>query len=326
MKIKPLLEKLKENWPAKSACVIVACLFYIFNRYTSLEQKSLPVSLNVVQDGEMVCASHIPSSVSVTIKTSAENISQVTAEKIFAQLDLSYITQEGTFEVPVVIDLPPNIVELDPLQVTVYPEKIKVRLEKNILRTVKVSPQITGRPSEGYGVESVSCVPEYVTVFGPRSIVQAIDSITTVGIPVDGASQSFSKTARLANANKLAKLYDAESVEVAISIDYEEGIKEFKSLKVFLRNLRPDFECDTLKRGSITLRGPQLLMNDWTPNPDTLSADLGEITEAGEYTLPVSVLIPQEFHLVSASVDSITVNVKNRPPAEVFDENSEGQE
>ena len=327
MKIKPLLENLKLNWPAKAISVIVACLFYLFNRYTSLEKKSLPVSLNVVQDGEMVCASHIPSSVSVTIRTSAENITKVTGENIFAQLDMSWITQEGTFEVPVVVDLPPNIVELEPLQVTVFPEKIKARLEKNSLRTIKISPQIIGKPADGYAVESVSVTPEYVSVYGPRSIIQSIDSISTEGIPVDELSQSFKQSVRLSNANRLVKLYNAESAEVSVNIDYEDGIKEYKSLTVLLRNLPASFECDTQKRGSITLRGPRLLMNDWTPNPDTLSVDLGEIKEAGEYTLPVSVLIPQEFHLVSVSLENITVNVKNRPPAEVVDETlSEGEE
>ncbi len=327
MKIKPLLENLKLNWPAKAISVIVACLFYLFNRYTSLEKKSLPVSLNVVQDGEMVCASHIPSSVSVTIRTSAENITKVTGENIFAQLDMSWITQEGTFEIPVVVDLPPNIVELEPLQVTVFPEKIKARLEKNTLRTIKISPQLIGKPADGYAVESVSVTPEYVSVYGPRSIIQSIDSIGTEGIPVDELTQSFKQSVRLANANRLVKIYDVDSAEVAVNIDYEDGIKEYKSLIVLLRNLPANFECDTQKRGSITLRGPRLLMNDWTPNPDTLSVDLSEIKEAGEYTLPVSVLIPQEFHLVSVSLENITVNVKNRPPAEVVDETAgEGEE
>lgn len=326
MKIKPLLEKLKSNWPAKAVCLIIACLVYLFNRYTSLEQKSVPVSLAVIQDGEMVCASHIPSSVSVTIRAAAENISQINGESISAQLDLSYITKEGTYEAPVSIDLPPNIVELDPLEVTVYPEKIKVRLEKNTLRTVKVAPQVAGSLVDGYAVQGLSSEPEYVTIYGPRSIVQSIDSIATEGIPVDDKTQAFTQSARLINTNKLVKVYDAETVLVTVDMDYEDGIKEFRNLPILLRNIPANFECETQKKGSITLRGPRLLMNDWTPNPDTLSADLSEVKEAGERTLPVSVLIPQEFHLESVSVESIVVTVKERPPAEVVDEGAEGQE
>ena len=325
MKITPLLEKLKNKWSEKAACVIIACIFYIFNRYTSLDKKSVPVSLNVIQDGEMLSSSHIPSSVSVTIRTSSENISKINSESISAQLDLSYITQEGSYEIPVSIDLPPNIVELDPLQVTVYPERVKVRLEKYSVKSVKVAPQSAGQVPDGYVVTGMEANPEYISIIGPRSIVQSIDTIATEGIPVDEKTQGFSQTARLVNMNRLVKIYDGEeSAEVSVSIDYEDGIQEFKNLPVLIRNIPPAFECDTQRKASITLRGPRLIMNEWSPNPDTLSVDLSDIEAAGDYSIPVSVLIPQEFHLESVSVESINVRVRERPPAVVVDETLPG--
>lgn len=324
MKIKRLLEKLKTNWPAKAVCLVAACLFYIFNMYTSLQQKSVPVTLKVIQDGEMVSSTHIPSSVSVTIKTSSENISKITSDNISALLDLSWITQEGSYDVPVSIDLPSNIVEMNPLQVTVYPEKIKVKLERNTIRAVKIVPQFAGRLQDGYVVEDFSSDPEYVSIYGPRSIVQGVESIPTEEIVIDEKSASFTQLIRLVNLNKLIKLYGMEEAKVSVKIDYEEGIKEFKNLPILIRNIPSAFECETTRKGSITLRGPRLIMNDWTPNPDTLSVDLREITQAGDYTLPVSVLIPQEFHLDSVSVDNIDLKVKDRPPAEVVDETLQG--
>ena len=324
MKIKPLLEKLKENWPAKALCVVIACLFYLFNRYTSLEQKSVPVTLKVLQEGEMVSSTHIPSSVSVTIRTSAENISKITAENILAQLDLSWITQEGTYDVPISIDLPSNIVEMNPLQVTVYPEKVKVRLERNTSAAVKIEPVFAGVPAEGYALDGFQTDPEYVLVYGPRSIAQSVESIATEPIEIDAKKASFKQKAKLANINRLIKVMDQEECEVKVNIDYQDGIQEFKNLSVFLKNIPADFECESKAYGSITLKGPRLIMEDWTPNPDTLSADLSEITAPGEYTLPVSVLIPQEFHLESVSVETIRVAVKERPPAEVVDETLPG--
>ena len=138
MKIKPLLEKLNDRWPAKAICIVAACVLYMFNQHTSLERRSIAVRLNVLQEGEMLCTTHLPSSVSVTIRTNAENIAHVNAEGITATLDLNYITKEGNFDAPVLVSLPSNLENLDPLEVTVYPEKIKVHLEKNISRSVKV--------------------------------------------------------------------------------------------------------------------------------------------------------------------------------------------
>ena len=320
MRIKPLLEKLRHNWPVKALCVVIACLFYLFNRYTSLEQKSVPVTLKVLQDGEMVSSTHIPSSVSVTIRTSAENISKITSENISAQLDLSWITQEGVYDVPISIDLPSTIVEMNPLQVTVYPEKVKVHLERNSYNAVKITPQFAGTPLDGYVVGAYKTEPEYVSVYGPRSIVQSVESITTEPINVDGKRASFKQKAKLMNINRLIKVMDQEECELQVEIDYQDGIQEFTNLPVFLRNIPANFECESKASGSITLRGPRLIMEDWTPNPDTLSADLGEITEPGDYLLPVSVLIPQEFHLESVSVETIRVTVRERPPAEIVDE------
>lgn len=324
MKIKPLLEKLRHNWPVKALCVVIACLFYLFNRYTSLEQKSVPVTLKVLQDGEMVSSTHIPSSVSVTIRTSAENISKITSENILAQLDLSWITQEGDYDIPISIDLPSTIVEMNPLQVTVYPEKVKVHLERNSFNAVKIKPQFAGTPLDGYVVGDFKTEPEYVSVYGPRSIAQSVESITTEPINVDGKRASFKQKVKLMNINRLIKVMDQEECELQVEIDYQDGIQEFTNLPVFLRNIPANFECESKASGSITLRGPRLIMEDWTPNPDTLSADLGEITEPGDYLLPVSVLIPQEFHLESVSVETIRVTVKERPPAEIVDDLMQG--
>ncbi len=324
MKTKPLLEKLKDNWPIKALCVVIACLFYIFNRYTSLEQKSVPVTLKVIQDGEMASSTHIPSSVSVTIRTSAENISKITSANISAQLDLSWMTQEGSYDVPISIDLPSDIIEMTPLQVTVYPEKIKVRLERNTLRAVKVQPQIAGQPLDGYEIESIQCEPEFVSIYGPRSIVQSVESISTEEIAASEKSAPFKQKSKLMNINRMIKIIGQEECEVQVKVDYQEGLQEFKNLPILLKNIPTDFECESKASASIILRGPRLIMEDWTPNPDTLSADLREIDKEGTYTLPVSVLIPQEFHLESVSVESVSVRVQARPPAEVVDETLPG--
>nr|MCR5045701.1 hypothetical protein [Treponema sp.] len=130
----------------------------------------------------------------------------------------------------------------------------------------------------------------------------------------------FKQKTKIVNLNKLVKLYGSDETLVTVKMDYQEGERELQNLPILLRNIPANFECDTQKKASILLRGPRLIMNEWTPNPDTLSVDLSEITEAGDYKLPVSVLIPQEFHLESLSVDTIDVKIKERPPAEVVDE------
>lgn len=326
MKIKPLLDKLTENWMAKAACIIIACLIYIFNSYLSLDQKSLPVSLEVQQDGEMVCTTHIPSSVSVTVRTSRNDVAEVSAAGIKTRLDLSYLTQEGTFDVPVFVDLPSSIIALDPLEVSVYPEKIKVHLEKKIVRTVKVAPQIVGTISNGYVLESARAEPEYISVYGPRSIVQSLNEIQTEGVSVDGRTEDFTQEAKLLSSNRLIRFYDTATTNIKVVFGYMQTTREIRRLPVVLKNLPTGFETASEFTASITVRGPGLILDEYVPITDTLSSDLSDIKAPGEYELPVSVLLPPELHLERLSPESVKVVVKERPPAVVVEEGDENDD
>ncbi|MDE6718333.1 MAG: hypothetical protein K2J68_00535, partial [Treponemataceae bacterium] len=53
--------------------------------------------------------------------------------------------------------------------------------------------------------------------------------------------------------------------------------------------------------------------------PGVLSADLGAVSEIGEYEIPVTVLLPQEFHLESISVENIPISVHEKIPV-ILDE------
>ena len=322
MKIKPLLEKLNDRWPAKAICIVAACVLYMFNQHTSLERRSLAVRLNVLQEGEMLCTTHLPSSVSVTIRTNAENISHVNAEGITATLDLNYITKEGNFDVPVLVSLSSNLESLDPLEVTVYPEKIKVHLEKNISRAVKVVPYEIGRSPYGYMVKKISVTPPYVEIFGPRSIVENVNALEVGAVVIDEKTESFSERKRIINRNRLVKIDGASEVEVNVEVGLVQGTKSFSNVPIELKNLNPEFEIEGNFFANFSIMGAQLVLDEYEILPGVLSADLGAISEAGEYEIPVTVLLPQDFHLESISVESISISVREKIPV-ILDESGE---
>ena len=322
MKIKPLLEKLNDRWPAKAICIVAACVLYMFNQHTSLERRSLAVRLNVLQEGEMLCTTHLPSSVSVTIRTNSENISHVNAEGITATLDLNYITKEGNFDVPVLVSLPSNLESLDPLEVTVYPEKIKVHLEKNISRAVKVVPYEIGRSPYGYMVKKISVTPPYVEIFGPRSIVENVNALEVGAVVIDEKTESFSERKRIINRNRLVKIDGASEVEVNVEVGLVQGTKSFSNVPIELKNLNPEFEIEGNFFANFSIMCAQLVLDEYEILPGVLSADLGAISEAGEYEIPVTVLLPQDFHLESISVESISISVREKIPV-ILDESGE---
>lgn len=319
MKIKPLLEKLNDRWPAKAICIVAACVLYMFNQHTSLERRSIAVRLNVLQEGEMLCTTHLPSSVSVTIRTNAENIAHVNAEGITATLDLNYITKEGNFDAPVLVSLPSNLENLDPLEVTVYPEKIKVHLEKNISRSVKVVPYEIGRSPYGYMVKKISVVPPYIEIFGPRSIVESVNALEVGAVVIDEKTESFSERKRIINRNRLIRIDGSSEVEVKVEVGLLQGTKLFNNVPIELKNLNPEFDVDGNFFADFSIMGAQLDLDEYEILPGVLSADLGAVSEIGEYEIPVTVLLPQEFHLESISVENIPISVREKIPV-ILDE------
>lgn len=313
MNIKPFLDKLTENWPAKAICLVAACFLCIFNQYSSLEQRSVPVSLEVIQDGEMICTTHIPSSVSVTIKTSSENIGQVSPEGIVAKLDLSYFVEEGKFDVPVFVELPANLKVLDPLQVTVIPENIRVSLERNIAKTVKVVPKSVGEPAYGYNVKSVSSDPPYVEIYGPRSLVESVEFLTTEEVLVDGRTSNFSETRKIVNLDRLLKIVDGNEVSVNVEIDYRQGLKNFTHFPVSLSSIPENLKVDSSYYVDFSISGSQLNLDEYEPQAYTISANLEGISRAGDYDIPLTVLLPQHFKLESISNEVIRIHVSEIP-------------
>lgn len=316
------MEKLNDRWFPKAVCIVAACILYMFNQFNSLERRSFAVKLAVLQEGEMLCTTHLPSSVSVTIRTNAENVAHVNAEGISATLDLNYITKEGDFDVPVLVSLPSNLESLDPLEVTVYPEKIKVHLEKNISRSVKVVPYEIGRSPYGYMVSKISVTPPYVEIFGPRSIVESVSALEVGAVVIDEKTETFSERKRIINRNRLIKIDGPSEVEVTVEVGFIQGTKLFNNVPIELKNLNPEFEAEGNFFADFSIAGAQLGLDEYEIMPGVLSADLGAISEIGEYDIPVTVLLPQEFHLEHISVESIPISVREKIPV-ILDESGE---
>ena len=322
MKIRPLLEKLSDRWPAKAICIVAACVLYMFNQHTSLERRSMAIRLDVLQEGEMLCTTHLPSSVSVTIRTNSENIAHVNAEGITATLDLNYITKEGNFDVPVLVSLPSSLESLDPLEVTVYPSEVKVHLEKNISRSVKVVAQKIGASPYGYTVEKISVEPKYVEIFGPRSIVESVEMLESEAVVIDEKTENFSERKHIVNRNRLIKIDGVSEVDVEVEVGLSQATKNFTDVPIEITNLNPEFEVEGNLFADFSITGAQLGLDEYEILPGVLSADFGAVSETGEYEIPVTVLLPQEFHLKSISVESIKVNVREKIPV-ILDESGE---
>ena len=88
------------------------------------------------------------------------------------------------------VDSAGNVVEgltITPKGAQVQYELERIRMEKKVL----VQPSIVGRVPTGYTVKRVVVEPKELTIVGKESILNGIDGIKTIDIPIYGATSSF---------------------------------------------------------------------------------------------------------------------------------------
>lgn len=103
------------------------------------------------------------------------NIQDLVPSDFRVFVDLSELSP-GVHEVRVHWQCP----ECDRKQVRVLgvePERISVRLEERVERAVPVRPVFQGSTATGYRAQQPQVEPEQVTVSGPRSLVEEVDSV-----------------------------------------------------------------------------------------------------------------------------------------------------
>lgn len=318
MKQNQIIERLTANWRSKALCILIAILFSAFYQYKYLERRVLPVTLNVVEDGLMICTTRLPSTINVAIRTSENNISSVSSTGIRATLDLSYYTREGDYDVPVTVDLPVNLKTLDPLQVTVIPDHIHVHLEENVRTSVSITTDTVGKPAYGYETAGIEVSPSYAVITGPRTVVNAVKSIKTNEIAVDEKNSTFTEKAFVVSPNRIISVIDPDNVEVKVKISSRIVTKDITDQEIYYSGLSDDLMVEKASYCDFTVKGAQLLLDEYEPNKGTIYVDLNSVREPGEYDVPVSVLIPRELTLEKISVETLhlTVEKHNKPDQE----------
>ncbi|HNP86513.1 MAG TPA: CdaR family protein, partial [Kouleothrix sp.] len=65
------------------------------------------------------------------------------------------------------------------------------------IKRVPVVPQLVGQPASGYIVTSISVEPQFVRLTGSSGPLELVQSITTEGVDITGASQNVQRTAAI---------------------------------------------------------------------------------------------------------------------------------
>lgn len=312
MNVESILKKVTNNWFAKCVCIIAAIILYLFGLTSRLEKRTFSIPLTVIEDGELIKTSSIQPTVSVTVRSNSKNIPNITSADIQASIDLSYFVNEGLYSAPIALNLSPEIVLVDPVELVVTPEYIPVKLEKRVRKSVPIKVPLAGEPLHGYEVEKITVNPDFAIITGPRSIVEKISQIQTEEVVVTEKKDNFSVIQKVRNPNRHVKLLEPARVTVVVSLDQFLTEKKFDNYFVSFENLNPKFQVDVVQEVSFKVSGTQLILEQFYPEENSVQVDCSSIEEVGEYELPVKIIVDDHVKIVEQSVENLKFVVKEK--------------
>jgi len=311
MTAKNLTEKIFENWPAKIVCIAIALLLFLFYRMSTLEQRFFSVPLALETNGDLVPASAYPRMVKVTLRGETDSIYPIQEEDVVAYLDLSRFTKEGEYRVPIQSRLKGTALDVDPLEVSIEPLEVTVRLEHRLVKKVPVTPSFKGYPEAGFEFSGYSLNPVIVEISGPRSAVERITDVVAEPVELSGRSASFDGVTKLSHRNPLVSVSGDGTISYSVSITQTTLVKNFDDVPFYFESLDPAFSVSTDKvSGSLQIKGTQTDLSDWKIPENALTVLCGDIREPGVYTLPVHTIIPQPYEVLISSPGEIQLTVR----------------
>ena len=213
MSSRELLVKITEKWPVKILSLAAALLISFFYKMSTLENRPFSTPLRIESTNLLVPASSYPQSVKINLRGEKNSVFPILEEDIEAYIDLSKYTYEDTYRIPVQIRKKGSVLGIEPLEITVEPADILIKLENKASSTVDISPSFHGFLAEGYEMINQIIIPSSVAVEGPRSNVHALHEINTAEIDLDGRNKDFSILINIINNDPLITIHGNRMIE-----------------------------------------------------------------------------------------------------------------
>ena len=281
----------------------------IENRITQQFDVSMEVN-GTAADGYVVTKQTIsPTSVKITgPSTTISNIAQVKAI-----CDVSGAHEDMQSIVPVVLyDTDGNVIDDPKLELSTNELEYKAKVKKSKNVTVKYS--VSGKPADGYIVNSIECSPEQINISGDEKALERINEITIPSEEINIDGLKGDKTFRL-----WAPDYMPDDIQVVSDNVITITIKvsslntrdyTIKSENIAINGLSAGMKCEIINQSTVSIRisGTKETIDSVNLSDIKAYINVTGFTE-GEHTALVNFDLPQGCTLVGTY--SVTVNVKS---------------
>ena len=207
------LLKLTEKWPVKVLSVAAALIISVFHRINTLETRFFSAPLRIEHNDILVPASSYTQVIRVGLRGDSNDIHSILEDDLEIYIDLKRFTSEGNYRIPVQVRRKGSALGVEPIEISVDPIEITVRLENKINRNINIMPVFRGIVADGYELTSQFLNPTSVIAEGPRSYMEILHGFNTGVIDLDGRYEDFSVMVNIINDDPLVVIYGNSMIE-----------------------------------------------------------------------------------------------------------------
>ncbi len=219
--MKPYMERFAEfskrtNLVPKLVSIILAIILwaYISNTHSGDIKFNIPVDFKNIDDSLIVSRVSHKTAI-VKLSGRKDDLRNVHARDIVLFVDLSKVKigEYSDYHIEVTKNNIP-----DKINITIQPDEIKALVERKISKDVKIIPKFSGNPEKGFHAGKVKLVPETVTLTGPPSRLNEIESLYTRDISLEGIKDDVQKKIDIQKFALEGIEYSTESVNVTVPV------------------------------------------------------------------------------------------------------------
>lgn len=272
-----------------------------------LSEKSVPVKVEVtgnVKDGYSALDAVLTPK-EVTISGAAKYVNSV--KSVNTSIDIKDASKDISTSLPLQAYNDSNSVVTN---VKVQPSVVSVLVPVQKTKSVSINVPTKGNLNKSLLLKSVVAVPEKIDISGGTQL-SGVTQINTEPIDLSTINDSGTISVKLVVPDGV-KLVDNSISTVQAKVTVEKIVQKNFSLDIQTKNLSDGYNATlSSSKTSLVASGAESIINDLKIDSSNCYVDLSSLAE-GDYTVPVTVNVPNGINKISLSPDTIKVTIKKK--------------
>ncbi len=294
------------------AVALAVVSWYAIRGAISFETKVNNIPLKIRLDEGWAVLERSTDLLDIVFQGSRDDLLRLDRSNIELELDLRGREFAGSSEVL----LEPSMVlypgSARPIEIE--PSHVVVQLDRQATRQVPVKVDVQGEPPEGFEMEMAQADPATVLISGPKKMIETVNWIRTVPVPLESRRQSFRERVEMVQPGEtwIARI-EPPRINARVTIRERSEVRSFKTLAVqALVDPQIDGASVAISPVSVdvNVKGGTARVQDMKRGELIPYVDCRQLVPGGRYDLPVKVQLPDGIALESVEPQVVSVSFR----------------